>query len=118
LRKYFLSKLENGVSERAGVGTARLEAAPEVEPRKGSNGNNSNPKTVKEKRKSWEREDNSAKIARSKSQRGSQEGFNGHGVNERVLMSESKPRPTRKFGFKWDPFPNTLRVTKIVGQAR
>ena len=75
LRKYFLTKLESRVSEQAGVETARPGAVPKVEPQNGSNENNLNPKTVKEKQKSWERKDNGAKIARSKSQKGSQKGF-------------------------------------------
>ena len=33
-------------------------------------------------------------------------------------MLELEPRLTRKCEFKWDPYPNTLRVTKIMGQAR
>ncbi len=33
-------------------------------------------------------------------------------------MSELEPRLNRKCEFKWDPYPNTLRVTKIMGQAR
>ena len=77
LRKYFPTKLESGVSEQAGVETARPRAVPKVEPQNGSNENNLNPKTVKEKQKSWERKDNGVKIARSKSQKGSQKGFKG-----------------------------------------
>jgi hypothetical protein len=111
--------VESGESGQVGTGSARhVAAAPVVEPQKGNNSTNSNPKTVKEIRKSWGREDNSAKIARSKYQRGSRKGYKGLEVNGRVTMSESEPRPTRKCGFKWDPYPNTLRITKLVGQAR
>jgi hypothetical protein len=36
----------------------------------------------------------------------------------RVQLDPAAPRPTRKFSFNWDPFPNTLRITKIVGEKR
>ena len=117
LTKYFLTKLESGVSEQSGNGIARQITAPVVETRKGSNGNNSNPKTVKEVRESWGREDHSAKIVRNKHQRGSRRAYKYRGVNGRVIMSDSEPRPTRKCGFKWDPNPRTFRITKLVGQA-
>lgn len=36
----------------------------------------------------------------------------------RVQLDPAAPRPTRKFSFNWDPFPNTLRITKIEGEKR
>uniref|UniRef100_A0A2N9EUT4 Uncharacterized protein n=1 Tax=Fagus sylvatica TaxID=28930 RepID=A0A2N9EUT4_FAGSY len=35
-----------------------------------------------------------------------------------VQLDLSAPRPTRKTHFNWDPFPNTLRITKLVGERR
>ena len=32
-------------------------------------------------------------------------------------MAESEPCPTRKCVFKWDPYPNTLQISKLEGQA-
>lgn len=36
----------------------------------------------------------------------------------RVQLDPSAPRPTQKFYFNWDPFPNTLCITKVVGEKR
>ncbi len=67
LMKYFLTKLEFGVSEQTGVGTAGSTSVVELGHRTGSNGYNSKYKTNKEKWKSWEGEDTTAKISHRKS---------------------------------------------------
>jgi hypothetical protein len=36
----------------------------------------------------------------------------------RVKMDPNAPRPTRQCEFKWEPFTNTLRITKNVGEKR
>uniref|UniRef100_A0A2N9FBT2 Uncharacterized protein n=1 Tax=Fagus sylvatica TaxID=28930 RepID=A0A2N9FBT2_FAGSY len=36
----------------------------------------------------------------------------------RVKMDPNAPRPTRQYEFKWEPFTNTLRITKNVGEKR
>ena len=38
--------------------------------------------------------------------------------NTRVRMDLAAPRPTRRFGFVWKPKTHTLRITKIIGEAR
>jgi hypothetical protein len=40
------------------------------------------------------------------------------GVNDRVTLSTTEPRPTRVFKFQWQLGPKTLRITKMVDQAR
>ena len=39
-------------------------------------------------------------------------------VNDRVMLSNTEPRPTRSFNFKWRVGQKTIRVTKMEGQAR
>uniref|UniRef100_A0A2N9IL89 Reverse transcriptase zinc-binding domain-containing protein n=1 Tax=Fagus sylvatica TaxID=28930 RepID=A0A2N9IL89_FAGSY len=40
------------------------------------------------------------------------------GVNDRVTLSTTEPRPTHFFKFQWHLGPKTLRITKMVDQAR
>ena len=35
-----------------------------------------------------------------------------------IVLSNTEPRPTRSFNFKWRVGPKTIRVTKMEGQAR
>ncbi len=36
----------------------------------------------------------------------------------RIQLVPGAPRPTRKYEFKWDPFLNTLQITKVMGEKR
>ena len=38
--------------------------------------------------------------------------------NARIVLDPESPRPTRKSNFNWNPTKNTLRITKIQGEAR
>lgn len=35
-----------------------------------------------------------------------------------AILDPNAPRPTWEFNFKWNPFPNILRIAKMVGEAR
>jgi hypothetical protein len=99
---YFLAKSEPEVA--APVGSGKV---PETDMglRPIRNGRNLNSK--EESRKSRVRFD-SAKFARRITHRELRSEVKGHELSGRVLMAETEPRPTRKWVFKWDPYPNTL----------
>jgi hypothetical protein len=109
---YFLAKSEPEVA--APVGSGKV---PETDMglRPIRNGRNLNSK--EESRKSRVRFD-SAKFARRITHRELRSEVKGHELSGRVLMAETEPRPTRKWVFKWDPYPNTVRISKLEGQAR
>ncbi len=118
LRQYFLPKTEHEVSENVGVqisGTTRL---PALEVRRGSYGKdlNCNPQT--ERRGLQGRDNAIPKMAPRSQKNDSRKVVNESKVKFRVKMSTTEPRPTRKWDFKWNPKPNTLRITVSEGQAR
>ena len=39
-------------------------------------------------------------------------------TSSRAILDPTTPRPTRKSIFTWNPFPNTLRITKLAGERR
>lgn len=39
-------------------------------------------------------------------------------TSSRAILDPTAPRPTRKSIFTWNPFPNTLRITKLAGERR
>ena len=115
VHQYFLAKTEPRVAAPLGIGSVGLSPATELGLRMNRNGRDLNPQ--KESRSSQVRFD-SATFARRSSRRALQSEVNKQGGNSRVLMAESEPRPTRKWVFKWDPYPNMLQISKVEGQAR
>uniref|UniRef100_A0A2N9HPF7 Endonuclease/exonuclease/phosphatase domain-containing protein n=1 Tax=Fagus sylvatica TaxID=28930 RepID=A0A2N9HPF7_FAGSY len=57
-------------------------------------------------------------IAHKIQTRDSRDFSNPKEVNNRVILSNSEPRPTRLFKFEWRVGCNTIRISKVEGQAR
>ena len=122
LRKYFLAKHDSSVPPPGRGGSYGGERAPVTGFRRERNGRISNSQNLKESRDSRRRNKVSAHSeSRSQSRSQSRElrrGVREKGVNLRVIMSTSEPRPTRKFEFRWEAKPNTIRITKTEGRPR
>ena len=116
VRKYYLEKVEN--AERQPQRERKTRVVSTVAPGAHVERNGRNSNSTEKSRKSWGREFRSEQLAHKIQPHESRVAFNGRGVNSRVPISTTEPRPTRVTQFKWRKGRNALQITKIEGQHR
>ena len=120
LRRYFLTKIDSSSSLPSNGGGQVVTVKRSVQGTRNlnrRNGRNSNSQSSMERRDT-RGGDNGAYLAPEIRLRESRQWFMETKVNQRVTLSQTEPRPTRKCDFKWVSGHTSLRVTKLENGLR
>jgi hypothetical protein len=101
---YYLEKSDSGMAQPQRDGNSRPGRGSETQSRNDM--------------KSRQLRGGNVQIAHKIQTRDSRDFSNPKEVNNRVILSTSEPRPTRLFKFEWKVGCNTIRISKVEGQAR